>query len=125
MSPRTIGLIAGVVAAMVVALALPPDDVTLLVFGTLALVALFCALGWLIGGQFARPAEEERDPDAAPPKPPARHVFIGAGAAILVVLLFAVPAANSSSFIAAFGLLAVAVVVGVGAGAVAKRFWKP
>lgn len=126
MSPRAVGLIAGVVAAMAVALALPPDDLMLLIFGTLGLVVLFCALGWLIGGQLSQPpADEDADQETEPPRPPARHVFVGAGAAILVVVVFAAPVASASSLIAGFALLAAAAVAGVGAAAAAKRFWKP
>lgn len=125
MSPRIIGLIAGVVAAMAVVLAVPPHDLRLLLFGTLGLVAVFCTIGWVVGGKFTRPEDdEEPDPDREPAKPPARHVFIGAGAAILVIVLFAVPVASSSSWIAGFGLLGGAVLVGVGAGAFARR-WTP
>ena len=125
MSPRVIGLIAGVVLAMVVPLAAPSDNILLVIFCTLGLVVLFCTAGWLIGGRLSRPAEErDSDIDRDSTKPPARHVFVGAAAAILVIVLFAAPVASESSVVAALVLLMVAVVVGVMAGAASKRLWK-
>jgi hypothetical protein len=124
MSPRVIGLIAGVVVAMAITLALPPHDLGVLIFGTLALVAVLCAIGWMIGGRLERDIEDDghADPEAEPAKPPARHIFVGAGAAILVIVLFAVPVASSSSVLGAFALLGAAVVAGVCAGAFARRW---
>jgi hypothetical protein len=121
-SARTIGLIGGVVAAMAVVLALPPHDLELLIFGTLALVAVFCAVGWIIGGQLERPAAEGGEASPAP-RPPARHVFVGAAAAIVVIVIFAAPVASASSVLAAIALLGGAAVVGVAVGAASKRFW--